>query len=372
MKSLSCNNELIFCGLYILLKGNKFFWIHSGDTTKMTIHSDKSLLEIVFQPELNSYEVGKILGLETRGAPMKLRSMSIPERFKTTTVSLNGLRLRKLTYDPHTIRVILVSDHESRVCQEYDHTTIVVSKDDINDREFWEYVFFSGGLDFLSPDIAKINFSKDWKPRNYPRIVVANKDLDLESTSEVIYSLRSQYDRYLIRSIDYQDQFFAELRKRLEPYGIDLVRWNREETLSRTSYISYRIQETPSSYMRPRNDETMENVLSKKCPIYFEFRTINAQMFYDFKNKFTNVNLVSDLVEYRTTDKYGCRWTSAVKWGKITEDFNHLYEMDSNSNYSYQCSFTCELYFYEAYDTTVEFIEEINLELETVDQNDKF
>ena len=60
-------------------------------------------------------------------------------------------------------------------------------------------------------------------------------------------------------------------------------------------------------------------------------------------------------------DKYGKRWTAAVKWGSLTEDFNHLYQLDDNSNFSFQCQFQCELYFYEAFDTRYKFLEEINL-----------
>ena len=86
-------------------------------------------------------------------------------------------------------------------------------------------------------------------------------------------------------------------------------------------------------------------------------------LFFDFKNKYNNVDLLTNFCEFKTADKYGIRITAAVKWGQLTEDFNHLYQLDDNSNFSYQCQFQCELYFYEIFDTRYKFIEEIIINL---------
>ncbi len=88
------------------------------------------------------------------------------------------------------------------------------------------------------------------------------------------------------------------------------------------------------------------------------------QMFYDFKNKYNNVDLLTNMCEYKTQDRYGDSWTAAVKWGPITEDFNHVYAQDNNSNFSYQCQFRAELFFYEVYDRMKSVILEVNYELE--------
>jgi len=95
-------------------------------------------------------------------------------------------------------------------------------------------------------------------------------------------------------------------------------------------------------------------------------------MFYDFKNRFNNVDLVSNFCEFKTCDKYGTRWTAAVKWGRIGEDFNHNYDPDNNSNFSYQCQFNCILYFYEVYDESSYFIREILYELEAENKDEEY
>jgi ATP-binding cassette subfamily B protein len=83
-----------------------------------------------------SQAVADTLGIEHIGGSRVLTGMSHPERFGSTEFSLNGLRLQKLTYDTHIIKIIIVSDSESRVVQTYKGTTIVVSKDDYKNPEF--------------------------------------------------------------------------------------------------------------------------------------------------------------------------------------------------------------------------------------------
>ena len=56
---------------------------------------------------------------------------------------------------------------------------------------------------YLKPVAAK-KCLETWEWRNFPRLIIDNKSLDLTSDSEVIYYLRSKYDNYRIRNIDYQ------------------------------------------------------------------------------------------------------------------------------------------------------------------------
>lgn len=353
-------NEIIYRGLHLISSNCKYFYIHQGNTTSLVSDTKKSLVELIYLPGSTSLSISKLLGIEHIGKEQEMISMSSPSKFPNTIISLNGLKLKKLTYDPHIIKIVIVSDSESRVSQDYDHTTIVVSNKDYKNKEFIDFVFYSKGLHYITPITPKCCI-KDWTFKNFPKIIASDTSLELESTSEIIYSLRNKYDKYLIRSIDYQDQFIEEIRYRLKEYGIELCRINREKTLNNTSYISYRINQTPTKYNHPKYID--DCVMQHRVPIEFEFRCINMQMFYDFKNKYNNVDLLTNFCEFKTTDRYGNRWTAAIKWGRISEDFSQTYEADNNSNFSYQCQFNCELYFYEVYDNSQEFINEIILEL---------
>ena len=229
-------------------------------------------------------------------------------------------------------------------------------------------MFWSGGLKFLRPVGNK---PKCYKIRNFPKLLFKDSDLTLTSDSTTVYSLRRRYDDYVIRSIDYQDQFILELRRILTDYGIELVRWNREETLAKTSYISYRFDQTPVRNHHPNYRDDWDRVMQHRVPIQFTLRTPDTPMFFDFKNKYNNVNLLTNLCEFKTSDRYGQRWSCGVKWGQITEDFNHMYQSDDNSNFSNQCQFSAELFFYEVLDDRYNFVEEINTILVASDTGEK-
>ena len=348
----------------------KYFYIHTGDTFALRENKKTSVYEIIFPKGSTSYQVSEVLGIQKTGEDQKLTGMTRPEKFTQVTLTLNGLKFRKTTYDQHIIKIVIVQDSESRVIQGYLGTTLVVNEKDYKNKEFIEYLLYSGGLKYIIPETPKKCLGS-WEIRNFPRIIIGEKSLDLKSDSETIYSLRNKYDNYRIRAIDYQNQFVEEIRKRLGEYGIELARYNREKTLSNTSYVTYKFSQTPSNNNHPMYSDQHCTVLNHRLPVEFELRCDNTQLFFDFKNRYNNVDLLTNFCEMTTMDRYGDLWVSAIKWSRISEDFSQLYESDSNSNFSFQCQFSCELFFYEAYDDRYEFIREINLEIEEDKNNNK-
>ena len=363
-------NEIIYKGLDLVsLKGCKFFNIKEGKVNSLVEDTATSTMTLTYVPGTPLGLLVDELGIKFYGDPDEtLEPLTGLKKFTQTYVTLNGLRFQKMTADPHIFHMIIVSDSESRVVQDYNMTTIVVSEEDVDNQEFINFLFWSGGLKYLRPVGNK---PKCYKIRNFPKLIFKDEDITLTSDSTTVYSLRRRYDDYVIRSIDYQDQFILELRRILTDYGIELVRWNREETLAKTSYISYRFDQTPVRIHHPNYRDDWDRVMQHRVPIQFTLRTPDTPMFFDFKNKYNNVDLLTNLCEFKTSDRYGQRWTCAVKWGQITEDFNHMYQSDDNSNFSNQCQFSADLYFYEVLDDRYNFVEEINTILVASDTGEK-
>lgn len=354
-------NEVIYRGLKLASGKCKYFQVKEGTTNSVVQDLQRSVITVTYTPGSTSGSLSKLLGIPKVGSDLEMVSMPRPVLFPKTTVTLNGLRFKKLTYDSHTIRFVIVADSESRVSQDYTHTTIVVSQEDYKDSKFIDFLLYSGNLHFIKPEGPKI---KGWEIRNFPKIPVNSESLNLESDSEIVYYLRKRYDDYVIRSIDYLDQFILEVRRILDDYGIELVRLNKERALSKTSYITYQFIQTPVKQNHPKYADLDENIMQHKQPMEFVFHCADMVMFHDFKNKYSNVNLLTNFCEFKTTDRYGDRWTAAVKWERITEEFSHTYSQDDNSNFAYQCMFRCELYFYECLDRSYRFLDAINTELE--------
>lgn len=357
-------SPFIYRGIEIVPKTNCiYFEASEGDICSLTEDTSKSTIKLVYTKGISSSELAETLGLRCfSDLPLLPKN---PKRLQEVTVTLSGMKFRKLTIDPHVINVIIVSDSESRVVQDYGYTTIVISKNDYSDPSFIDFLLYSGGLYYLEPIGRKPG---GWIFNNFPKIIISDKSLVLESDSEVVYTLRKRYDDYLIREVDYQDQFILEIRKLLEDYGVELVRSNKETYMTKPSYVTYQIVQTPSKTSRPRILDLDKRILFHHTPFEFTLHTTDMILFHDFKNKYSNVDLLTNFCEFKTTDKYGGRWSSSIKWRSITEDFNHTYGQDDNQNFSWQCSFGCDIQFYEVLDEHYKFIDEIVYNL---DHNEK-
>ena len=349
-------NEVIYRGLKLESKKCRYYHVKEGKYVSLVENLTTSTLELTYTPGSTSSSLSIALGITAVGKDLEMIPMGNPSKFSEVTVSLNGLKLKKLTHDSHVIHLIIVEDSDSRVVQDYGYTTIAVSTEDFRNPEFINFLFYSGNLQYLKPIGPRPSC---YEIRNFPKIIVGDKSLNLTSDSINSFTLRRHYDDYVIRAIDYQDQFILELRKILMDYGIELVRLNKEKTLNTTSYVTYQFMQTPVKYNHPKMSDIDNKILQHKQPVEFVLSTPDMVMFFDFKNKYNNVDLLTNFCEFKTTDRYGKKWTAAVKWGQITEEFSHIYAMDNNSNFANQCQFRCELYFYEMFDDRYEFMNEV-------------
>lgn len=356
-------NEIIYKGLRLVTDKCRYFNVKEGKIN--SLEENDSVLTLTYSPGSSAKSLSMSLGIKLVGPGRELMEPTRKTiKFKKTYVTLNGLRLEKLTYDPHTINIVIVRDSDSRVVQSYGYTIFIVNYEDYRNPEFINYLFYSGQLLYLRPVGKKI---KGYELRNFPKIIVKDRDLDLTSTNDVLYTLRKRYDDYLIREIDYQDQFILEIRKILDEYGIEFVRLNKETTLSTTSYVTYQFTQTPVLSNHPFSGDPDRNIMQYKQPVEFTLHTTDMVLYHDFKSKYTDLLLLTNFCEYKTPDRAGDKWTAAIKWGPITEDFNHIYQPDDNSNFAFQCQFRCELYYYNVLDTRYKFLKEIISRIDSED-----
>lgn len=361
-------SEVNYRGLKLSSTKCRYFQVKEGSVCSISEDIQRSTLTLTYTGDNNTSGVlSDLLGIPCTQRNVSMLPMGLPKRFPSTVISLNGLKLKKLTYDPHTINIVIVSDSESRVIQDYEYTTIVVSRNDYKNPEFINFLFYSGNLIYLQPTGPRPSC---YEIRNFPKIQINSDNVELSSSSETVFTLRRRYNDYVIRAVDYQDQFILELRKILDDYGLELVRINKETTLTKTSHVVYQFIQTPVKDNHPKYSD--DKVLQHKIPVEFYLRCTDMPMFFDFKNKYNNVQLLTNFCEFKTPDRYGQRWTAAIKWGGITEDFNQTYQQDNNSNFSYECQFRCELYFYEVLDDRYEFLKEIIMRLDEETEKEYF
>lgn len=290
-------------------------------------------------------------------------------KYHPVTVSFNGLKFRKLTVGSHVVRIVLTDDNDTRVVQNYYGTTIVYNIKDLGDPKMKEYLF--SNLRYLKLlDKSRVCW-KDYDICDFPKIIVDKKNLELTSDNRHVYKLRNIHDVYLVKAIDYEHKFLDLLSKKLSDFGVELMRINREKTATITSYVDYAINQTPVKYIHPRARAYQGDIMCHTLVIDYMLHTPDMILYFDFKNRYNNVDFLTNFTEFKVKDSKGQDWTAAVKWGPITEDFNHRYNQDSNANFANECSFRSELYFYEVYDTEYYIIREIQQELGVIPPDDE-
>lgn len=358
-------NEIIYCGVKFCTDCS-YYRFKIGDYPSIITDSIKGTVDITYKEGMNSSELCRFLSLECIN-DMEIRETKNFIHYHPVTITLNGLKFKKVIEERHVVNIILVEDHPSRVVQNYNKTTMVLNVDELKDPEFKEVLF--SGLKYIRP--SRKSDYKNYEFYNFPKIIIDNKSLDISSNNKYINKLRESHDIYLIKAIDYEHEFFRRLQGICEEFGLELTRVNREETLRTTSYISYSINQTPVKYVHVRSKTYQSDVMCHMVPIDYQLRTPDMVLYFDFKNRYNNVDLFTNFTEFYTQDRYGGNWLAAVKWGVLTEDFNQQYNVDDNSNFSYQCSFRSELYFYEIYDKNYNYIKQIIVELESAGMYEK-
>lgn len=362
------NNEVIYRGLILKSDKCKYYQVKEGKVNSIIEDTNTSCLVLTYVDGNTARSLSKELGIAGIGnLDLTMESTgTIARKFQSVSISINGLKLKKLTSDSHIFNIIIVSDSDSRVVQTYNRTSIIVNKNDYKNPEFLNFLLYSGNLLYLKPMGM---LPKGYELRNFPKIILSDTDLSLDSESETVYALRKRYNDYVIREIDYQDQFILEVRRILDEYGVEFVRFNKETSLAKTSYVTYMFNQTPIPYSHPKRRDTERGIMSYKQSIDFALHTPDIVLYHDFKNKYTNVNLLTNFVEFKTADRYGEKWTSSVRWFNITEELSSNYQQDDNSNFAHQCQFRCEINFYEVLDSRYEFLKEIATELDIEDKN---
>ena len=188
-------NEIIYDGL-VLKTSCRYFDVKAGNTDSLVEDRTRSLMTLTFRPGSTNASISKFLGIKKVGATQEIYATTGPKIIRNTTVTLNGLKLKKLTTDNHIVNIVCVNDSDSRVVQTYNYTTIVVNVNDRCNQDFVNFLFYSGNLLYLKPVGPK---PKCWNFYNFPKINIKDTDLNLTSTSEFIYTLRRSYDDYVIK-----------------------------------------------------------------------------------------------------------------------------------------------------------------------------
>jgi len=108
-------NEIIYKGLRLVSSKCGYFQVKQGKINSIVEDTATSTLILTYSPGSSAKSLSMSLGIPLVGSgEIEMESMPSPAKFRQTSITLNGLKLEKLTYDPHVVNIVIVSDSESR------------------------------------------------------------------------------------------------------------------------------------------------------------------------------------------------------------------------------------------------------------------
>lgn len=111
-------NEIIYKGLRLSSGKCKYFQVKEGPNDSLMEDPRSDVLVLQYSSGSTAKSLSVSLGIPLVGAGNdRMQSSGGIKKINQgrVTIELNGLKLEKLTYDPHIINIIIVDDSESRV-----------------------------------------------------------------------------------------------------------------------------------------------------------------------------------------------------------------------------------------------------------------
>jgi len=280
---------------------------------------------------------------------------------------LNGLKLRKLVHTDYVISQYLIKDiKEYKMLMNETQCQILIPQK--SDYEFNKYI----ALLSQNPYIEVIDYSDLVSLKNFYAVNLSWKSKSLTSSNEFAFNTKKFYTKYILEPIDIQNSFINILKSKLAVYGLDLLRYPIDDNVKTVDHVVWRYtdlnkQETYKSDYYPLND-----IFRQVDHCDFELTTPNMVIFNDFKNRYQNIDFLTNWTTFNTLDKIGREWSSSITWQPISTDFNQDYEQDSQGNIAMRASFSADITHYTVYDKTYYDIQKTILSLFDLDTKEFF
>jgi hypothetical protein len=356
-------SKIVLQGLKIQT-GRRYVKFTLGEQTKINDNFEQSIFEIIFSEGTKSSD---IIDNQVELVFMKKLIETDYIKIEIPIINLNGLKLKKIVQGDYNFCQFIV-DNVEEFTMDYkeDRCLILIPKKLSYDIE--KYI----SLLKLNPYLEIVDYSELEKLNNYYNINFSKRSVVINSTNETVFNTNEKYENYLLGVERIQSSFRRQFTSLLKDYGVELVPYPISENVSQVNYIAYKITELGAQQSRWNADEeTLRYAIKHKAVIDFDVSSPNLIMLSDFKNKYQNIDLITNFTTFYTKDKSGVNWLSSIKWGPINTDFEQDYSIDASGNNAFKATFQAELHYYIVYDELFYNINELIFDLASSDLNDQ-
>jgi len=273
------------------------------------------------------------------------------------TYNLNGLEFRKTTPFEHVFSQFLLKDIEefTMLFDENQTQVFIPLKLDFDIIKYIELLKCNPYLEVLNNKVESL--------KNFYAINLKDLPIKLHSDNDYSFNSKKFYTRYLLSPIDIHESFISKLRTLLDTYSLTLLKLPIQENTKTIDYVTYRYTDLNKQESHKTGYYPLQREVKCTAHIDFELSTPNMVILDDFKNRYQNLDFLTDFTTFLTEDKLGRSWSSECRWGPITTDFSQDYEQDQQGNQAFRLGFSCDLYYYVVYDDQYYVIQNIILEI---------
>lgn len=318
--------------------------------------SDTSCLHIYFPKNFNSNRI-----IDKRIEVLNPGILKETDYIKLTNTrfSLNGIQFIKTVQHDYVINQFIVGK-EVEFIMRYDefHCEIVIPK--------LQYYRVDKYMELLkcNPYIKVISSDNFTKFGNFYSINISKTDINLVSNNEFEFNTKKTYTAYLLTAIDVLQSFKNILEKILTGYGFEYVRYPIDKKANTVNRVIWRVTQMDKQLTRKVPDGPVRYAVLKTIHIEFKISTPNLAALSDFRTKYNNLDLLTNLTTFQTEDKLGIPWISNIWWGPMGDIFNQDYAVDEQSNIAQESEFSCDIQHYVVYDEMYYRINNVILELQ--------
>jgi hypothetical protein len=277
-------------------------------------------------------------------------------------IDLNGVRFKKLSSPLLNWNQFLVENIKDFVLEFSEGIVTILVPTERKD-DLCTYIKCLSMIPMIEvidcPELCELN--------NIFSLNIGNRSLRVDSDDKFIYNSKEFYEQYILKGVDVLHSFLSKLKGVLLEKSIQLVGFPISEKASSPNQVTYKTTELDKQVSRKSDFIVLKEAIQKMAKIDFTFNTPNMIMFFDIRNRYQNLDYISNIGEFHTKDKFGNQWVSAIKWEEMPADYSPEYAQDSKGNFSYECKFSCELHYYVVYDVVRSKISEIVSRLITSD-----
>ena len=329
-------NKLVYYGLKITTD-NKFIQFKLSDSNSLISDTSLSLLTINFIENSVSQDFDSLddsIEVVLQDIPIEELSAT---KITNTEFRFNNLVITKLNLSNHYFSQIKQKVINSRVVNDGNFTFLYVS-DSITLEEYrtlLESIYF-----------IEIKEFSDESNYNFYKILLSDKDRNIESINTKVYSNKSVFNRYLFDEAIVVKGLLDNIIIQLEKYQVEISKVDDiTKHFSSKNAFYYKINNSAQIVKRRFASGIMSKVELIELPMEFRVNLTAISSILDFRNRYNNLELLSNLTSIEISDYRNNTHRISVEWELLSGGNIGDKEAitDSNSNYSFQINFNCKI-----------------------------